>query len=170
MKIHGFNSALPPPDEGKRRKQDSQVGKQEQSDRIELSSGEKAEASYANRVFHRRGLGNEGSWIEHPPSHISRLRLNTYNNIAGKNGIADLESHPRAEQPTPDRIESSPGTEPIGTLSYGGRAEKLAEVRLKIAIGYYNNPEHLEKLADMLIDRLNIGNVKGSDDVSHNRG
>ncbi len=170
MKIHGFNSALPPPDKGKGQKQNPQVVKHKQTDRIELSSGRKPEASYANRVSDRKGSGNGGSRIEHPASHISRLRLNTYNNIAGKNGIADLESCPRAEQPAPDRIESSPGTEPIETLSYGGRAEKLAEVQLRIATGYYDNPEHLEKLADLLIDRLNIGNAKGSDDVSYNRG
>ncbi len=170
MKIHGFNSALPPPDKGKGQKQTPQVVKHKQTDRIELSSGRKPEASYANRVSRARELGNHGSRIEHPASHISRLRLNTYNNIAGKNGIADLESCSYAEQPAPDRIETSPGIKAIETLSNGDRAEKLTEVRLRIVTGYYNNPEHLGKLADLLIDRLNIGNAKGSDDVSHNGG
>lgn len=170
MKIHGFNSALPPSDKGKRQEQTHQIVKQRQTDRIELSSGREPETSYADRICRAKELGNHRSRIEHPASHISRLRLNTYNNIAGKNGIADLESYPYAEQAAPDRIESPPGIEPIETLSYSHHAEKLAEVRLKIASGYYNNPEYLEKLADRLIDKLNIGNAKGSDDVSHNRG
>ncbi len=44
----------------------------------------------------------------------------------------------------------------------------MAKVRLKIASGYYDNPEYLEKLADILIDKLNIGKAKEPGDVSDN--
>ncbi len=168
MKIR-FDSPLPHPDNGKGPKKDSRVGKQDQTDRIEISSGKKPEATYTNRVSVSRLLRNDESRIEHPTSRISRFRLYTYENITGKNKFPDLESGPRIVQPAPDRIESSPGTKPIDVPSNGGRAEKLAEVRLKIATGYYNNPEHIEQLADKLIDELHIGNERGSGDASHNR-
>ncbi len=170
MKVHGFNPLLPHPDNGKGPKKDSRVGRQNQTDRIELSHEKKAEATYTNRVSINTRLRNDGSWIKHPASRISRYCLNIYENITGKNKVADLESHPHTIQPAPGRIGSFPGAKPIDVPSNGDRAEKLAEVRLKIATGYYDNPEHLEQLADKLIDELNIENQKGPGDISRNRG
>jgi hypothetical protein len=169
MKIYGFDSALPPPDKGKGQKQDSQVGNQNRIDRIELSSGQKPEVSYTAKLSRRGELANYGSRIEHPAFHLSRLHPHTQINITGRHRIADMQSYPHVEQPYADRIESPSSSGPIDSPADDGRAGKLAEVRLKIAAGYYNNPEHLEKLADRLIDGLNIGNAKESDDVSHNR-
>jgi hypothetical protein len=169
MKIHGFNSALPPPDNGKRKQQVPQTYKQEQIDRIELSSGKNPEASYGNRLSPVRAMGNPDSRIEHPTSHISRFHLNSYYLMANAVGGSDPETRFRSGQTALNPVESSPGTESVQTLSSSHRAEKLAGVRLKIAAGYYDNPEFLEKLADVLIDRLNIAKARGSDDVSHNR-
>lgn len=166
MKIHGFDSALPPPEKGKGQTRNSQVGDQRQIDNIELSSGSMRGRSYANRVSHPEELRNHDSRIEHPASHISRLRLIRYKNIAGGKRISDLESYPRAGQSALDRIETSPGAKPVEALPDTGRAAKIAEVQLKIAIGYYDNSVHIEALAEKLIERLNIGDRKGSDGVS----
>jgi hypothetical protein len=168
MKIHGFNSALPPPDDGKRKEQTPRILERKQIDRIELSCGNEPEASYGNRLSLARGMVNPDSRIEHPTSHISRLYLDSYYLMANIVGTADPEARFRIGQTAPNPAESSLDTESVQTPSSGRRAEKLAEVRLKIAAGYYDNPEYLEKLADLLIDKLNIGKAKGSDDVSHN--
>ncbi len=168
MKIYGFDSALPPPDKGKRQKQDSQVGNQNRTDHIELSYGQKPEVSYTAKLSRRGESSNYGSRIEHPAFHLSRLHPHTQININGRHRIADMQSYPHIEPPSPDRIGSSSSAGLVDSSPDGGRAGKLAEVRLKIAAGYYNNPEHLEELADRLIDGLKIGNAKGSDDVSRN--
>jgi len=42
--------------------------------------------------------------------------------------------------------------------SINHRAILLAVIRRRIDIGYYDSPRHLEKLADILIDRLNLNN------------
>lgn len=169
MKIYGFDSALPPPDKGKGQKRDSQVGNINRTDRIELSSGQKPEASYAVKLLRRGELANYGSRIEHPAFHLSRLRPHTPINITGRHKITGMQSYSHVEPPSPDRIESPSSAGPVDSLQDSGRAGKLAEVRLRIATGYYSNPEHLEALADKLIDGLNISKAKGSDDVSHNR-
>ena len=169
MKIHGFNSALPPPDIGKGEERTARILKQKHIDRIDLSRGREPEASYANRISQAGGTVNADSRIEHPTSHISRFHINSYYLIASAVGKTDAEIYFPVGQTAPNQVESSPDTESIRTLSAGRQDEKLAEVRLKIAAGYYDSPEHLEKLADVLIDKLNIGKVKGSDDVSHNR-
>lgn len=169
MKIHGFNSALPPPDIGKAEERTPRTLKQKQIDRIDLSRGKEPEASYANRISLAGGIANTDSRIEHPTSHISRFYTNSYYLIANAVGKTDAEMCFPIAQTAPNPVESSPDTESIRTLSPGRRDEKLAEVRLKIAAGYYDNPEHLEKLADILMDKLNIGKAKGSDDVSYNR-
>ncbi len=168
MKIYGFDSALPPPDKGKRQKQDSQVGNQNRTDRIELSYGRNSEVSYTARLSRRGESSNYRSRIDHPAFRLSRLHPHTLINLNGRHRIADMQSYPHIGQPSPDRIESPSSAGPIDSPADGVRAGKLADVRLKIAAGYYNNPEHLEKLADRLIDGLNIGNAKGSDDVSRN--
>ncbi len=168
MNIDRFDSALPPPDKGKGKKQYSRIGKRKRTGCIELLSYYKSEPSCTNRISRPMESGNTGSRIEHPASRISRFRLKTYNKIICKDESADPQSFHRAEQPAPDRIESSPGTESVPTMSTDGNAEKLTIVRLKIVNGYYDNPEHLEKLADRLMDRLNIGNVKGPDDTPPN--
>ncbi len=162
MNFDRFDSALPPPDKGKRQKQDSRIGKHKRTGRIELFSYYKSEPSCTNRISRPMESGNTGSRIEHPASRISRFRLKTYNKIICKDESVDPELFHRIEQATPD-------TESIRALPADGAAEKLAIVRLKIASGYYDNPEHLEKLADRLMDRLNIGNVKGPDDAPRNR-
>ncbi len=169
MNTDRFDSALPPPDKGKGQKQDSRIGKRKRNGRIGLFSHYKSEPSCKNRISRPMESGDAGSRIEHPASRISRFRLKTFNKIAYKDESADPESYHRAEQPAPDRIKLAPDAELIRTLPTDGAAEKLTIVRLKILSGYYDDPAHLEKLADRLMDRLNIGNVKGSDDISRNR-
>ncbi len=169
MNIDRFDSALPPPDKGKGQKQDSRIGKRKRTGRIELFSYYKSEPSCTNRISRPMESGNTGSRIGHPASRISRFRLKTYNKIICKDESADPQSYHRADQPALDRTESSPDTESVRTVSTDGSADKLTIVRLKIVSGYYDNPEHLEKLADRLMDRLNIGNLKGPDDAPRNR-
>lgn len=47
----------------------------------------------------------------------------------------------------------------------GANADRLSLIRRKIASGYYNTTEHVEKLADILIEKLGYMNRDGSCDV-----
>ncbi len=150
MKIRGYDSSLPPPDNGNKQSKKHPVEKQVKTDSIELSGGAKKETSLIASVPVKRGAD-----IDKTHAGISGYKAPStpeIDKISAGNSVPrpHILNNPKI---IGDRIEISTDTR---------RAEKIALARGRIESGYYNRPESIEKLADILIDKLNLKNTENN--------
>lgn len=151
MKIRGSDSSLPPPDNGKRQSKKHPVEKQVKTDSIELSGGAKKETSPIASVPVKRGVDvditHAGVSGYKSPSTLGIDKVSGGNSISPR---SQIENIPKI---IGDRIEISVDAR---------RAGKIALARERMESGYYNQPENIEKLADILIDKLNLKNAENN--------
>ncbi|MEE9555562.1 MAG: hypothetical protein V3W18_14845 [candidate division Zixibacteria bacterium] len=151
MKINGFDSSLPPPDNGKGQNKKQPVEKQVKADSIELSASAKKEASSGESSPVQRGAD-----VDKTQAGFSGYKAPSTpgaNKVSPENRVAAGLEPAKNTDIVGDRIEISVSAQ---------RAEKIALVRMRIESGYYNQPENIEKLADILIDKLNLKNTENN--------
>lgn len=142
MEIRGSDSSLPPPDNGKRQSKKQPVEKQVKTDSIELSGGAGKETTPNASAQVKKGAD-----VDKTHAGISGDKISGSNSVSSR---LNVENNPKI---IGDRIEISVDAR---------RAGKIALARERAESGYYNQPENIEKLADILIDKLNLKSTENN--------
>ncbi len=151
MEIRGSDSSLPPPDNGKRQSKKQPVEKQVKTDSIELSGGAGKETTPNASAQVKKGADvdktHAGISGDKAPSTLGIDKISAGDSVSPR---SQIENNPKI---IGDRIEISVDAR---------RAGKIALARERVESGYYNQPENIEKLADILIDKLNLKSTENN--------
>lgn len=149
MKVHGFNSTIPPSDNNpkiqKPIEQSSSSGAGEKTKgKNEIQKGPVSSQSDAVKLLS-------------PGKDIIELKANQVE-IPGNDSFPHIEG---INDSAESRQRSSGGIYSVESITgmasekyYVSRGERIIKARQNIADGYYNSPEFIEKLAEKLVEKL----------------
>ncbi|UCC79414.1 MAG: hypothetical protein JSW64_14270 [Candidatus Zixiibacteriota bacterium] len=151
MKVHGFDNTIPPPEDG--RKTNKPAGQPSPD-----SSGEKVSGKSGDPGKHISPGSGSGERIflikDIIELEAKRIPASGNGDISGVACTKDTVDPGNRSQDGLYSIEKI--SKPAADSSTTSHKARLAKIRRNIADGYYNSPEFIERLAEILIDRFNL--------------
>lgn len=149
MKVHGFNSTIPPSDNT--RKIQKPIEQPSSSDAGEKTKGK-------NEILKGPASSRSGAVDQICPAKDT-IELNANQAAApGKDGfpqVGGINDSTEPGQQSPGGIYSVESiSRATSETDYVSRRERIIKARQNIADGYYNSPEFIEKLAEILIEKF----------------